>query len=316
MMDKKIRSIAFGVFLIFLLAACAPAAQVPNTSGTGFQANTSSTGTRQSGQFGQFGQSGGFGRSRTPTVAPTPLPTDTPFPTPTVVSPTDLASATAQNYFAAIQKGDYAAASQLVSAFSLRVANLTAGDAAAALAQQNQGATWSNFQVVDSKAFDNQTILVHVTYQVAAKDSKTGQVTTTNHDELWPVRLEVGKWLYNWGNLIDFHTLEVTPQTTAGLTIDPLTISRYTDRMVMTVLAQNNTNDPIVIGSQNQVLASFQFAGKTVPATNTRYIIDSLRSYTNIEITIPGLMTNYPDSVQLIQYTNYKVAPWFTFTLN
>jgi hypothetical protein len=193
---------------------------------------------------------------------------------------------------------------------------MTAGDAQAALAQQIQsGGQWSNLAIKGSQILDNQTILVHVTYQVAAKDAKTGNVTQQTRDELWPVRLEAGNWLYNYANVIDFHTLTIPAQTTAGLTMLPTQITRYSDKLVLNILAQNNTNDPIVIGNSNQVLATFHFGDKTVDAVNTRTIIDSLRGYPNLQIVLNGLYQSYPDSVDIVKYTNLKVAPWFTFSL-
>lgn len=323
-MEKKIRTFVFGTLIVMLLAAC-QAAGTPSLTGaqsgqTGFTGN--GTGTRQSGQngqsgtFGQSGQFGGFRRTQTPTVDPSPIATDTPVPTATPVNVADIATKTAQSYFNAVQSGDFVGASKLVSAFSLRVASMTAGDVQSALAQQQQnGVQWSNFQIKDSQVFDPQTVLVHVTYQVTSKDAKTGKQVQTTVDELWPIRLEVGNWLYNWGNVIDFQTLTVNAQTTAGLTLLPTQITRYTDRMVLTVLAQNSTNDPIVIGNQNQVLATFHFGDKTVDAVNTRYIFDALRGYPDVQITIKGLYTSYPDSVDIVKYVNLKVNPWFTFSL-
>ncbi|HEX9012922.1 MAG TPA: hypothetical protein VF813_05380, partial [Anaerolineaceae bacterium] len=105
-------------------------------------------------------------------------------------------------------------------------------------------------------------------------------------------------------------------QQTAGLTIAPLKITRYSDHLTLTVLAQNATNEAIVIGTANQTLATFHFGSQAVDAVNTRYILDSLRSYSNIDITVNGLYKTFPDSVDIIQYKNAQVKPWFSFNLN
>ena len=254
--------------------------------------------------------------------------TDTPVPTPeqsATITPTaaptqDLAIAaaeqTVQDYFTALENGDYAAASKQVSDFSLMINYMTAGDVASALTQQSlDGAAWSELQIEDSQVFDEKTVLVHVTYQLTAKDSKTGKVSQSEQDELWPVRLENGNWLYNWTNVIDFKTLGLDYQQTAGLTIAPLQLTRYTDKLRLTVLAQNSTNDPIVIGQTNQILATFHFGDQTVEATNTRYTFYPQRSYDNVAIDVPGLFTSYPDSVDIVKYKDYNVAPWFSFNL-
>ena len=81
------------------------------------------------GQGGSGGQGGFGGQRTTPTPTPTgePQPTETPEPTPTAVSQTAGAEQAARDYFAALQTGDFSAASKLVSAFSLTANKLTAG---------------------------------------------------------------------------------------------------------------------------------------------------------------------------------------------
>jgi len=334
-MKTKMHILFFGLAIALLLAACQSASSAtPAASGLGgpgggqfaqnpdFQTRIASDPDMQTriasgGGPGGFGGQGGFGNQRaTPTPTAEPIPTGTPEPTPTAVSQTAGAEKAAQNYFAALQKGDFDAASRLVSTFSLTASKLTAGDAAAALTQQKaQGAKWSDLQVKDSQVFSDRTILVHVSYQLTTLDAKTGSEVQVEKDELWPFRLESKQWRYNWDNLIDFKTLDFEVQQTAGLTVTPLQLTRYSDRIRLTVLAQNGTNEAIVIGQSNQVLATFHFAGKDVEAENTRYILDRLRSYPDVAIEVKGLFSSYPVSVDIVRWKSYQVAPWFTFTL-
>jgi hypothetical protein len=69
------------------------------------------------------------------------------------------------------------------------------------------------------------------------------------------------------------------------------------------------------MGNTNQTLATFHFADKAVDADPTRIIVDRLRSYPNVTITVKGLFTSYPDSVDIIRFKDLKVAPWFSFNL-
>jgi len=169
-MKTKMHILFFGLAIALLLAACQSASSAtPAASGLGgpgggqfaqnpdFQTRIASDPDMQTriasgGGPGGFGGQGGFGNQRaTPTPTAEPIPTGTPEPTPTAVSQTAGAEKAAQDYFAALQKGDFDAASRLVSTFSLTASKLTAGDAAAALTQQKaQGAKWSNLQVKDS----------------------------------------------------------------------------------------------------------------------------------------------------------------------
>jgi hypothetical protein len=292
-----------------------------------------------SGQGFGGGGGGGFGGGRR-TATPTEMPTivDAPIATPTVPSPTAGAEQAVQSYFTALQSGDFNGASKLISAFSLMQAQTTAGTVAGQLAKAaQQGAAWSNLKIVDSQLFNQTTALIHVQYQLAgsAQPSGTPAVQPTKpagtpaagsatpapgaasqKDEVWPVRLEAGRWLYNWNNIIDFETLNTPAQVFSGMTIDPLKVTRYSDHLTLTVLAQNATNDAIVIGQANQILATFHFGSQTVDSVNTQYIIDSLRSYANIEITVKGLYKTYPDTVDIVKFKNFpKQKPWFTFAL-
>lgn len=250
------------------------------------------------------------------TATQTPFPTNTTAPTPTATSVTNAAVQTVQQYFAALQNSDFAAASKLVSAFSLRTFRMTAGDVIAALTKQKSAGTrWSDLQVVDSQVFDDQTILVKVAYRLTTRDAKTGEDEVTQKEEIWPVRLEYKNWRYNWNNLIDFHTLGFETQTTAGLSMTPLQITRYSDRISLTLLAQNRTNETIVIGTRNQTLATFYFGDQAMDAENTLYVFEPLRSNPNVTIELKGLFTSYPDAVEIVKYNNYQVAPWYTFGL-
>jgi hypothetical protein len=330
------------IAILLLLAACQPAAAatqapVANTGGGSFQ-NGSGSGNFSGGFNGNGGATlspeqratriaarqtaaangGGFTGIGQSTPTPTPAPTDTPVPTPTAVTTSDLAAGAAQKYFGFLQSGDFAAAAGMTSNLSRFAFKLTSSGIAAALtAEQQAGAAWSNFQVVGTQQFNATTTLVHVTYNLATKDAKTGQVTQAAKDELWPIVLENSSWLYNWNNIIDFNTLTTVPyQAANGLTVTLLQVARYTDHMTLTLMAQNNSNDAIVIGSSSQILATFHFGGQSVDAASTQYVIDRLRGYSNIDVTVPGLFTSYPTSIDLIKYKNYPTEkPWFTFNL-
>jgi hypothetical protein len=317
-MGRKLRILITGIFILTILSACQAAAGgvVPGvTAGNGFPGSSTDMQTRIASGQGFGGP--GSNATAIATATETPAPTSTPLPVATTVSQTDLAIQAAQDYSAALQKGDFGAASKSVSAFSLLAGKMTAGDVVTALTEDKQkGAAWSDFKFDNAQVLTDNTILVHVTYQLASVDSKTGATAQTTQDEQWPFRLENKQWLYNWGNIIDFKTLSATAKLINGLTVTPLQLTRYSDKIRLTVLAQNSTNESIVIGQANQVLATFHFADKSVDAVTTRYILDGWRSYPNVTIDVMGLFTTYPDSVELIKYKTTTAAPWFTFAFS
>ena len=264
----------------------------------------------------------------TSAVAPIPLPTGGPTAAPVVTAtpeatatpavtaaPTvDPAVQTVKDYFAALQAADSKAAANLTSTFSLTVESMTRGDAADELHNRMQAGTkWSDLQVQEVHAFSATTQLVHVTYTLTTQDAKTGKASQTSMDELWPVTFENNHWLYNSNNLIDFHSLTVAEQTTAGLNMRPVRLTRYSDHMTLTLMVQNTTNDLIVLGQTNEIMAAFTFKDQTVEAVKKQLIFQPLRTYSNVTIEVKGLFTSFPDRVVIRQWKDLKVAPWYDF---
>jgi len=246
-----------------------------------------------------------------PTITRTPIPTE---PAHTATSPTIIpAAVTVMQFAEAVKNSDFETAAGLFSNFSLMIAKMTRSEAAVLLQSQMASKQWVDFKVMDTRSFNEKTVLVHVTYSLNTKDPKTGESTSTVADELWPVRLENGMWLYNRENLIDFHTLDVAARTTAGLTLKPRQLTRYSDHLSLTLLAQNQTNEPIVLGQGNEIMALFLFGEMKVEAEKARFIFDKLRSYPDTVIIVKGEFGSYPDGVIIRQWKNYKTDPWFNF---
>ena len=263
-----------------------------------------------------------------PTFAPTLPPTQAASPTPFLPSPTpyDPAKKTVEDFFAALAEKDYESAAGLYSNFSLMVDEVTRGEAAAELkARAARGEKITNWETVETRDFDERTRLVHVVYKVSVEEKATAtpkaKVTPTataeaapaSMDEWWPVRLENGQWRYNRNNLIDFQTLDTPTQTTGGLTVKPRQLTRYSDHLRLTLLVQNQTNETIVLGQPNEVMAVFLFGDKPVEADKTRLIFERLRSYPDTAIELKGLFEEYPDGIIIRQWKGLKVEPWYTF---
>ena len=258
----------------------------------------------------------------TPTAAATATATARPTATAsaTAVPVTAAAESAAKAYAAALQKKDFSAASHLVSIYSLSFINLTRSQAAAALS--TAGATWSNFSVVGSQVFSSATILVHVTYQTGttATATATSQVSTPAaaasqvKDELWPFRLENGAWLYGWNNLIDYKVVDVAAQTNEHITVKPTQLVRYSDRIELHFMMQNQTSDVVYFVQTYDSLAVFHFGDQSVEADKSKQIaISGLRTSFDETIVVKGLYTSYPNSVEIKKWKGYAPNPWYTF---
>jgi hypothetical protein len=276
---------------------------------------------------------------RTATLPPTPIPlpeiTDTPAdpvstataavqPTPSSAA-ADLAGDPAvqavQAYFQALQDKDAQAAAALVSNLSLTIDNLTRDDLANELNKQFQaGAQWSDLQVKEVRPLTDKIRLVHVSYNLTSPAVQSGQAAATPAaaamDELWPVSLVNNQWRYNRNNLIDFHTLSLADQTTQGLRIKPVQLARFSDHLRLTLLVQNTTQDTIILGQTNEIMAAFTFGDQQVEAVKQRLIFAPLRTYPQVTLEWKGFYPNYPDGVSIRQWTTVKTAPWFTFNFN
>ena len=70
---------------------------------------------------------------------------------------------------------------------------------------------------------------------------------------------ENNRWRYNRNNLIDGHSLTMGEQTMAGLRVRPVRLARNSDHKALTLLMQNTTNDTLVLGQTNKILAALTF---------------------------------------------------------
>jgi hypothetical protein len=247
----------------------------------------------------------------------TAQPTSTRKPRPTITPTEDIAKTrasqaeqAARDYFAALEAGDLEEAAGQLSTFSLMVFGMTRGDAASALQKMRlDGARWSGLQVTETKPFDEQTMLVHVAYTLTVKEEAQAR------DELWPVRLESDAWRYNWNNLIDYRMLQVNAQTTSGVTVKPVQINRFSDRIQLVMLVQNRTSGAVVLGQKNEVLGTFHFGDQAVEADKMQIVLNPLRSVPDVKLEATGLWERYPEMVEIRKWKTYNVKPWYVFQL-
>ncbi len=270
--------------------------------------------------LGQVGRVSGQAEQATFTPA-APLPTSTPRPTrvprATATPTTDptleraaQAEEAARSYFNALASGDFEAASNQLSQFALSAAQISAGDALAALQKQAAGgAQWSDLKVIETRNFDKNTMLVKVEYT-----RKTGDQESTA-SELWPMRLENGTWRYNWNNLIDYRTLDVAAQSVNDITVKPVQLRRYSDKMQLVLIMQNRSSETFVFGQPNEILGTFQFGDTSVEAVKTQIILLARRTAPSILLDAPGLYEQYPDSITIRKWVNLQVPPWYVFEL-
>lgn len=268
---------------------------------------------------GRFGQSAGTIQATFTLMVP--LPTHTPRPTlpprPTATATADPAEVRIQQavqaanaYFDNLAREDFASASRQLSTFSLAAAETTAGGAQMELeALAAQGITWSGFEVSSSQDIDSQTLLLQVRY------TRTSTEGTSEVNELWSMRLEAGQWRYNWKNLIDTRSLNTPAQTVNGITIKPVLLRRFPDKVQLEMIMQNRTRETFVFGQPNEILGTFQFGDQMVEAVKTQIILLPLRTAPGILLDAPGFYDQFPESITIRKWQNLQVDPWYVFDL-
>lgn len=227
-----------------------------------------------------------------PAVMATLLPTATPRPQPTATSAAQPAQTALLAYCAALQAGQPADAAALLSDFGLLTADLSRREAQSQLAAQMQaGKGWQECQLRSIRLLDDQTALAEVSFRLADA-SKSEQA-------IWALRFEADRWGVNWGGAVDRRTLYVEPQKLNDVTVQPLELVRYTDRLQLRVMVQNNRDEGLVWGAANQPMASFHWGDKTLDAAGKRLVFNTQKSYSSAAVDLPGFYETDVQSVDL-----------------
>lgn len=246
------------------------------------------------------------------TVSPTNQPVE-----PSTLTPTpDLAFLVVKDYLEAVRNQDYQKAAAFLSNYSLMVEEITPNEAADQIKISMQETKWEGFAIMETSQYDEKTVLVHTWYETRIQEPDSNTSRLVRKHEYIPLRMENHRWRVNYKNLLDYHTLEVNEQTRNGLTIKPRLLAQYSDRVRLVLLVQNRSNEPIVLGQPNEVMAAFLYGAERVEAKQTRFIFDRLRSYPDVIIELEQPAGPYPDGIVIRQWKNYDVEPWFTFQFN
>jgi hypothetical protein len=315
-MEKKKRIWVIGWVLVVLLAGCqAPARFSQGTLNNSTSGVTPASGLKVSPSEMVAATTQAAGILATPTVEPDAQQTLTP----TVTTDPAIQGAIqgAQAYFAALESRDFSGGANLVSAHSLKVMDLTNGDVVDLLTNQSlAGSAWSDLEIGEVQRFDSKTVLIPVTYTLGSVDPASQEEVQTKVKETWAMRLEGGKWMFNWDHLIDTKYLDVEPQTNGGITAEPKIMVRYTDRISLGLMVQNVSGKDVYFGYATQTLATFYFGIENVDAANVMTVIQNNQTTLNYTIDVYGLFNTYPVSVEIIKYPAYPdYSPMFTFTL-
>ncbi len=103
-------------------------------------------------------------------------------------------------------------------------------------------------------------------------------------------------------------------QDVGGVTVLPVQMNRYSDRIELSLLVQNRTNEGVVFGQVNETLGTFYFDGQPVVARETRWILNPNRSVPS-QPRGKSLVHKFPEMIEIRKWKSYQVEPWYVFQL-
>ncbi|GEM_PF-1567082 len=240
-----------------------------------------------------------------PTVAHTPVTYETPSAgfttadTPTPGLPVSVSSekleATVKDYYDALKIRDFERAIAHLSDYSLSIHGWTRQDILAFFIQQDfRGWRFVDYRIIETKNLRDDLALVRVLTK-----EQTGADEPQTFDNWVAWRMEEGQWRLNWNLVVDDRVPNVEPQTINNLTIQPVRIVRYTNRIRL-ILKIENKNDRICHwGWGGENIAIFHFGDRVVDVSG-RLKIEANRLYPDVYVDVEGFYSTYPSSVDLV----------------
>jgi hypothetical protein len=199
----------------------------------------------------------------------------------------------------ALKAGDFAHAADLLSEYSLGVANLTRHDVIIRYETRDfMGWKLVDYRILESKPFDSQTTLVHTLLK-----EQTGEEPPEYFDLWLPLRQEDGVWRLNYERFIDDLPLDVPAQTSNGVNVQLVRLLRYSDYLRLELNIENPTKKTLYWDIPGQPSAIYTFGEETtiVPSIRNEPLhIDAGSTLNGAYFDATGLYQNYPDAVDLI----------------
>jgi len=203
--------------------------------------------------------------------------------------------ATVTAYLEALQQRRFEQAAAFISDYSLSLLGLRRQDIISHFEQQDfEGWRLLDYRVTESQELDEDLVLVH-----ALIKEQIGRDEPQNYDVWWALRREGGEWRINWGALVDDRPLDIEPQTINDLTLQPLRIIRYADRMRLLFRIENNSDRGCIWGWAGEEAAAIHFGDQIVSVSGTSEDIAPQRVYPDAYVDIDGFRETYPTAVDL-----------------
>lgn len=231
------------------------------------------------------------------------LPNPTLTPSPTLPSSADDLQITptseldvitsAKKYYEALKRDDYVEAVNLISEYSLSLTNSTREDVRISLDKAAfNGWKLLDYRIVESQILDERTALIHVLTKELMENEPQ------NYDFWVAFRKENGQWHLNLNSLVDDRTVDTTPQNINGVSVQPIQIIRYVDKVRIVLKIENTNQRGCFWGWAGDKVATFYF-GEQAYDVQGSLEIKSDRVYPDAYVELKGFYETYPNKILL-----------------
>lgn len=212
---------------------------------------------------------------------------------PVIDKPEDAEAA----YLEALKQRDFEQVAALVSDYSISVDGVSRRDVVSFFEKKDfDGWKLVDYRVKESRLLDDQSALVYV---MTKEQSGEGEPQS---DDFWvAIRKENGQWRVNWALLVDELVLNVESQTVNNVSIQPMKIIRYTNKMRLFMRVENANDRGCFWGWVNDEIATFHFGDQPVGVSGSLGI-EPDRTYPDVYVDINGFYETYPMAVSLSKW--------------
>lgn len=200
----------------------------------------------------------------------------------------------AKKYYEALVSKEFEEAVNYLSDYSLSLSGTTRQQVVSYFEQQDfKGWRMVDYRVLETKELGADVVIVRVLTKEQA-----GNNDPQTYDFWVALRKEEERWRLNWNLIVDDVVLNVEPQTVNDVTVQPLRIARYTDRLVLVLKIENNSDRKHFWGWAGEKIASFRFGNRIVDVIG-RLEIEPSRTYPDAWVKVDGFYDVYPSTVSL-----------------
>ncbi|MDY7077928.1 MAG: nuclear transport factor 2 family protein [Chloroflexota bacterium] len=200
-------------------------------------------------------------------------------------------------YLDALKRQDIERAASVVSEYSLALSDNSRENIIAQLEKKvSEGWRLVDYEIIETRMLDNQLVLMYITTRERVSNNESRDCY------YWTVlRQENGQWRINWNRVVDAHTLHVQPQTVNGVTIQPMQMICYAEKVRFVLDIENSNTRGVFWGHAGEKVGAFHFGDRVLDALGDLHIGPEC-TYPGAYIEARGIYKACPTAVDLLSW--------------